>query len=39
MLLFRMLFAPKTPHPAHLPHPGNANASINHLLLLCMGRA
>ena len=39
MLLFRMLFAPKTPQPAHIPYSGNAVASINHLLLLCRGRA
>lgn len=39
MLLFRMLFAPKTPQPAHLPHPGNAEAAVNQLLLLCKGRA
>lgn len=39
MLLFRMLFVPKTPQPAHMPHPGNADATFNHLLLLCKGRA
>ncbi len=39
MLLFRMLFAPTTPLPAHLPHSGNADAVVNPLLLLCKGRA
>ena len=39
MLLFRMLFEPKTTQPAHLPQTENSAASLNHLLLLCKGRA
>jgi hypothetical protein len=39
MLLFRMLFAPKTPQPAHQPRRDKADAVVNPLLLLCMGRA
>jgi hypothetical protein len=39
MLLFRMLFEPKAPQPANQPYQANADASINHLLLLCTGRA
>lgn len=39
MLLFRMLFEPKTPQPTHQPDQAKTDAAVNHLLLLCKGRA
>ncbi len=39
MLLFRMLFEPKTPQYTHQPHETKTDAALNHFLLLCPGRA
>ena len=39
MLLFRMLFEPKTPQYTHQPNQTKIDTTVNHLLLLCKGRA
>ena len=39
MLLFRMLFEPKTPQYTHQPQQGSTDTVLNHFLLLGKGQA